>query len=53
MKHILQKLLFIVILIIGISSFVVLNKTQTQQEKEDIGNVRFDAEMDSGFTDRE
>ena len=53
MKHLATKLIFIVILLIGISSFVAINKSSTQPEKEVNGNVRFDSEMDSGFIDRE
>jgi hypothetical protein len=53
MKHLFPKLLFIIFLVIGISSFVFLKKTNTLQEKEEIGNVRFNSEMENGFADRE
>jgi hypothetical protein len=53
MKHLFPKLLFIIFLVIGISSFVFLKKTNVPQEKEDIGNVRFNSEMENGFADRE
>lgn len=53
MKHLFPKLIFILILVLGISSFVVLRNADTQQDKDEIGNVRFNAEMDNGFQDRE
>lgn len=53
MKHLFPKLIFIIFLVIGISSFVFLKKTNVPQEKEDIGNVRFNSEMENGFADRE
>jgi len=53
MKHLFPKLIFIVILVLGISSFVVLKNTTTKPEKDEIGNTRFNTEMDNGFADRE
>ncbi len=53
MKNLLPKLFFIIILVIGISSFVVLQKAETQVEKEKTGNTRFNTEMENGFSDRE
>lgn len=53
MKHILPKLFFIVILVLGISSFVVLKNTNKKAEKDEVGNTRFNAEMDNGFEERE
>jgi len=53
MKHLLPKLLIVVFLVLGISSFVLLKNNNTQEPKEDIGNVRFNKEMDNGFADRE
>ena len=53
MKHLLPKLIFIVFLVLGISSFVFIKSNKQSSEKEDIENVRFRAEMDNGFQDRE
>ena len=53
MKHLFPKLLFIIFLVLGFSSFVFLKKTKTYQEKEEVGNVRFNSEMENGFADRE
>ncbi|MCG8309887.1 MAG: hypothetical protein MI975_20995 [Cytophagales bacterium] len=53
MKHLVPKIFFIAILIFGISSFIVPNVNRTTSEKDDIGNARFNAEMDNGFEERE
>ncbi len=53
MKHLFTKLIFIVILVLGISSFVVLKNTKTDTNKDEVGNIRFNAEMDNGFEERE
>jgi hypothetical protein len=55
MKHLFPKILFIIFLLSGITSFVVLNDTPSTSEvqKEDIGNVRFNTEMENGFMERE
>jgi len=53
MKHLFPKLLFIIFLVSGISSFVFLKNTDSKTEKEEVGNVRFNSEMQNGFTDRE
>jgi len=53
MKHLFPKLIFIAFLVLGISSFVLIKNNQTTSEKEEVGNVRFNVEMDSGFVDRE
>ena len=53
MKHLFPKLIFIAILIFGISSFVMLKSDEIKKEKDEMGNVRFNSEMDNGFEDRE
>lgn len=53
MKHLIPKLFFIAILVSGISSFVFLKKDNTELDKKDVGNIRFNTEMDNGFEDRE
>lgn len=55
MKHLFPKILFIIFLVSGITSFVFLKDTpeQVEAEKEDIGNVRFNTEMENGFLERE
>lgn len=53
MKHLFPKLIFIIILILGISSFVVLKNTKTNTDKDEVGNIRFNREMDNGFEERE
>ena len=53
MKHLFPKLIFIVILVLGISSFVMLKNTEKPKDKEEIGNTRFNSEMDNGFEERE
>ncbi len=53
MKHLFPKLIFIVFLVLGISSFVFLKNNKKLSEKEDVENVRFRAEMENGFQDRE
>lgn len=53
MKHLFPKLFFIVILVLGISSFVLMKNTNNEQVKDEVGNTRFDSEMDNGFEDRE
>ena len=53
MKHLFPKLFFIFFIIFGISSFVVLKNTNKKVEKEEVGNIRFNAEMDNGFEERE
>lgn len=53
MKNLIPKLFFIIILVIGISSFVFLKNTDKQPEKESPGNTRFNSEMDNGFSERE
>lgn len=53
MKHLFPKLIFIAILVLGISSFVVLQNTNTNKDKDEIGNTRFNSEMDNGFEERD
>ena len=53
MKQLFAKLFFIVILVLGISSFVVLKNTNSNTDKENVGNTRFNSEMDNGFEERE
>jgi len=53
MKHLFPKLVFVIFLVIGISSFVFLKNNNQEQENKDLGNVRFNTEMDNGFSDRE
>lgn len=53
MKHLFPKLIFIIILILGISSFVVLKSTKSHKDIDEVGNIRFNAEMDNGFEERE
>ena len=53
MKHLIPKLFFIVILVLGISSFVVLKNNKNVVDKDEVGNTRFNAEMDNGFEERE
>jgi hypothetical protein len=53
MKHLLPKLIFIAILVLGISSFVVLKNTDVNKVKDELGNTRFNSEMDNGFEERE
>lgn len=53
MKHFFTKLVFVIFLVIGISSFVFLKSNKQEQETKDLGNVRFNTEMDNGFSDRE
>jgi len=53
MKHLLPKLLIVVFLVLGISSFVVLKGNSEHKSDQDSGNVRFNTEMDNGFADRE
>lgn len=53
MKHLLSKLLIVVFLVLGISSFVALKGNDDHKSGEDSGNVRFSSEMDNGFADRE
>ena len=53
MKHLIPKLFFIVILVLGISSFVVLKTDNKVVDKNEMGNTRFNAEMDNGFEERE
>ena len=60
MKHLVIKLFFIVILVLGISSFAVIknnNKIQTNdkeaQEKVELKNNKFSTEKKKGFSDRE
>jgi len=53
MKHLFPKLIFIAILVLGISSFVVLKNTNHKTDKDDVGNTRFNSEMDNGFEERE
>ena len=54
MKQFLTKLFFIAFLTISISSFVLISADKPKSEvKDEINNVRFDTEMDNGFTDRE
>lgn len=52
MKNLIPKLFFIIILLIGISSFVVLKNTDKEQ-KANTGNSVFNSEMDNGFSERE
>ena len=42
-----------VILVLGISSFVVLKNANSNTDKENVGNTRFNSEMDNGFEERE
>lgn len=53
MKHLFPKLIFIVILVLGISSFVALKNTSAKPDKDEVGNTRFNSEMDNGFEERE
>ena len=53
MKHLLPKLLFIIFLVLGISSFVLLKDNKQAQEEEKLVNTRFQNEMTNGFTERE
>jgi hypothetical protein len=53
MKHLLSKLLIVVFLVLGISSFVALKSNGEHKSDENSGNVRFNSEMDNGFADRE
>ncbi|MCG8309885.1 MAG: hypothetical protein MI975_20985 [Cytophagales bacterium] len=53
MKHLIPKLLLVIIAVIGISSFVVLKTDTRSPDKEEVGNTRFNAEMDDGFAERE
>ena len=54
MKYLVPKLIFIVILVLGISSFVMLKSDNgMKQDQDEIVNTRFDGEMDNGFEDRE
>ncbi len=55
MKHLFPKILFIIFLLTGITSFVFLNETKKEVKAEnvDTGNVRFNSEMDNGFLERE
>ncbi len=53
MKHLFPKLIFIAFLVLGISSFVFMKNTRDKSNKEEVGNVRFNSEMDNGFEDRE
>ena len=53
MKHFFTKLVFVAILVLGISSFVVLKNTKNSTKQDVVGNVRFNSEMDNGFEERE
>lgn len=53
MKKLLTKILFIVFLVFGFSSFIFLKNTEKKQEVTETANVRFDNEMDAGFAERE
>ncbi len=53
MKHFFTKLVFIAILVLGISSFVVMKQTNKSTKQDVVGNVRFNSEMDNGFEERE
>lgn len=53
MKHLFPKLIFIAILVLGISSFVVLKNTGEKADQDAVGNTRFNSEMDNGFEERE
>ena len=53
MKHLFPKLIFIAILVLGISSFVVLKNTNAKVDQDEVGNTRFNSEMDNGFEERE
>lgn len=53
MKQFLTKLVFVAILVIGISSFVVIKNTKKSPKQNVVGNVRFNSEMDNGFEERE
>ena len=53
MKLLITKLFFIAILILGISSFVVLKNKNVKQDNDEMGNTRFNSEMDNGFEERE
>jgi hypothetical protein len=52
MKHLFPKLFFIIFLVLGISSFVLLKNADPKTEK-DVGNARFNSELENGFADRE
>ena len=53
MKHLILKLIFVVVVVLGISSFVALENNNTNTNTDEIGNTRFNAEMDNGFEERE
>jgi hypothetical protein len=55
MKYLFPKILFIIFLLTAITSFVFLNnpKETPKAEIEDVGNVRFNTEMENGFMERE
>jgi hypothetical protein len=53
MKLPMLKLLFVIFLILGISSFVVLQKNEDRKAKDEVGNVRYNSDMDNGFSERE
>jgi hypothetical protein len=53
MKHLLPKLLFIIFLVLGISSFVFLKDNKRDQKEENTVNARFQKEMTNGFSERE
>ena len=53
MKHLITKLFFIAILVLGISSFVILKSNKVIPDQDEIGNTRFNSEMDNGFEERE
>ena len=53
MKHLILKLIFIVVVVLGISSFAILENNDTNTDTDEVGNTRFNAEMDNGFEERE
>ncbi len=53
MKHFFTKLVFIAILLLGVSSFVVMKQTSRSTKQDVVDNIRFNSEMDNGFEERE
>jgi len=53
MKHLLPKLLFVIFLVLGISSFVFLKDNKSEHNEKNVVNARFQKEMTNGFSERE
>jgi len=53
MKHLFPKLVFVIFLVLGISSFVFLGNKDQKQDKQELGNTRFTTEMQNGISERE